>query len=59
MKTYYVERAEVYKQTIKVEANSVEEAISLVADDGGEIVGELEYSHTLDVDTWNVFEDKS
>lgn len=55
---YLVTAREVWVQTYEVEADSPESAIRQVRDDASlpETVGEPEYSHTLDPDTWTVEE---
>lgn len=56
-KSFIVNVREVYIQPYKVEAETNEEAIRIVADGGGDLMEDcLEYSHTLDPDTWTVEE---
>ncbi len=56
---YKVEVQEVYIQTVEIEADSPEEAISKVADnDEGVETNDPQYSYTLEPDTWKVEEDK-
>ena len=56
---YFVERKEVWAQNVEIEANSSEEALKLVADGEGDVRDhEFVYSHTLEPDTWNVYEQK-
>ena len=55
MKTFNVFVREVHIQTVKVTAKNEKEAISKVKDGEGDYIdGALEYSHTLDSDTWSV-----
>lgn len=56
-KTFIVNVREVHIQPFRVEAETRQEAIEIVADGGGDLMeGCLEYSHTLDPDTWTVDE---
>ena len=52
---YIVKIREVHISYLEIEAESHEEAISLVADGEGEQLLQ-EYSHTLDPDEWSVEE---
>lgn len=55
MKTYIVNRKEIYLSQVKIEANSRAEAIALVeADEGDEL--RIEWLETMDSDSWTVFE---
>lgn len=57
MKTYRVFVKEVWVQAFDIEAESKEEAIKLITEGDGDIVqDELDYSHSLDPDTWTVEE---
>ena len=47
MAVYYIGIREVHVSTVKVDANSEEEALELARDGAGEEVM-LEYSHTMD-----------
>ena len=52
-KKYIVQVREVHVSSMEVEADSAEEAKTLVAEGGGdEII--CEFSHGLDLDTWTV-----
>lgn len=52
---YYVDVREIHIQTVEIEADSPEQAITRVAEgDGSYLDGRLEYSHTLPPDTWTV-----
>lgn len=58
MKTFTVFVREVHVQEIKVEAKDAEDAMQRVARGEGDAVdNSLEYSHTLDRDTWTAEED--
>lgn len=55
MKKYIVTVREVHTQLVEVMAESVEDAREKVADDKGKYLDDtLEYSHTLNKDTWGV-----
>ena len=54
MNAYIVIMEEVYKQHVKIYADSEEEAIARVSEFEGEEDGASEYSYTLDKDTWEV-----
>lgn len=57
MKNFIITRREVWTSGVLVTANTQEEAIKIVEDCGGtELDGLLEYSHTLDTDTWTTEE---
>jgi hypothetical protein len=57
MKKFRVLVREVHVQWVEIESTSEEEAKDRVQQGEGEIVeGSLEYSHTLDSDTWTVEE---
>jgi len=57
MKIYRVFVKEVWVQAFDIEAESKEEAIKLITEGDGDIVqDELDYSHSLDPDTWTVEE---
>lgn len=58
-KKYIVGVREVHVQYVSVEADSIEEAIAK-AEDGceGDETLQLEYSHTMDSDSWSVEEVK-
>ena len=57
MKQYCVQRIEVYRQDVLIDAETPHHAINLVvAGEGDE--GEIHYSRTLDSDEWCVFERK-
>ena len=59
MKKYIVGMREIHIQNVEIEAESPEEAIERVADGEGDFVdNSLEYSHTLNTDTWTVKEKK-
>jgi hypothetical protein len=59
-KMFAVYVREVHVQKHLVEASSEQEAIMDVANGMGELVdGSLEYSDTLDTDTWAAFEEES
>ena len=51
---FIVEVKEVWTNYVKVEADSPREALAKVQDNTDQ--GEQEYSHTLDVDDWNMAE---
>jgi len=51
---YIVSVREVHIQIVEVRAASPEKAIDLVYKGGGMPLDYLEYSHTLDQDTWTV-----
>ena len=52
---YLVTVREVHTQMVRVDAVDPEAAKAVVRDGGGEYLdGTLEYSHTLDCDTWTV-----
>lgn len=54
-KPYIVRVREVHVQPYRILAETPEEALRLVADGGGDILeADLEYSHTLDPDTWTI-----
>ena len=53
---YSVQIREVHINHMKIEADSVEEAIKQVREGDGESVY-IEYSHTLDPDTWTVWKE--
>jgi hypothetical protein len=57
IREYEVTVYEVHSRTIKVKANSIDEAKELVNDEieAGETNVDLEYSHTLDIDEWAVY----
>lgn len=57
MKQYCVQRIEVYRQDILIDAETPHHAINLVAEGEG-IENELHYERTLDPDEWNVHEIK-
>lgn len=53
MSEFIVYVREVWIQAVKIEAATKTDAIEMVANGEGETLdGELEYSHTLDTDTW-------
>lgn len=55
MTKFIVEVREVHVQSMRVEAESAEEAIKKVVNGEGEIVENcMEYSHTLDSENWTV-----
>lgn len=57
MKTYIVLRRECWVSGVEIEAANEEEALLLVAvGEGTERDDLLEYSHTMDVDSWTVEE---
>jgi len=55
MKTFIVLRREVHVAHIEVRAESEDEAIKIVKDDGGEEIY-MEYSHTMGTETWDIEE---
>jgi len=58
-KKYIVTIREVWKQGVEIEATNPEEAIERVLDgEGDQIESLLEYSHTLDSETWTIEEKK-
>lgn len=54
---YIVDRPELHYQSVEIKASSPEEAIQKVNDGEGRELN-LEYSHTLELDNWKVFEKK-
>lgn len=58
MKQYTVLVREVHISPRIVYANSPEEAIREICENGGEEEMDLEYSHTEPVDTWSVLDDR-
>lgn len=57
-KEYFVDIKEIHVQRIKVMASSQEEAMEKARKGDGQYY-DMEYSHTLDKDTWFVEEVKS
>lgn len=57
MKGYCVQKIEVYRQDILIDAESASEAVRLVVEGQG-IEGEMHYDHTLDPAEWLAFEVK-
>ncbi len=53
MTTYLIGVREVHVSTMKVEAETEDDAIEMIRDAAGEEVM-CEYSHTLDSSTWSV-----
>lgn len=53
MKKYIVTVKEVHNQDVEIRAKNEQEAIKKVSEGEGEELT-LEYSHTLDTDTWTV-----
>ena len=53
-RTYVVAVKEVHVQHVSIEADSYEEAISLVNDGDGDEIGEAEYTCTLESDDWDI-----
>lgn len=59
-KKYIVLVREVHISPVEIEAKNADEAIDLVREGEGETIYEaLEYSHTMDFDTWTVEEVRS
>ena len=56
MKKYVVATREVWIQLVEVEALGPKHAILLVKEGEGTYSDEMEYSHTLDTETWTVEE---
>ncbi len=55
LRRYLVTVREVHTQMVRVDAVDPDAAKAVVRDGGGEYLdGTLEYSHTLDCDTWTV-----
>lgn len=55
MKTYFVRRREVWVSYVEIDAESPQAALQLVSGGAGdELEDLLEYSHTLDSDSWDV-----
>lgn len=55
MKTFIVLVKEVHIQPVKIKAMNKNDAIRRVNEDAGEYLEEgIEYSHTLDTETWTV-----
>jgi hypothetical protein len=55
MKQYIVRRREIWVSCVKIDADSTDEAKQLVyAGEGEELDDLLEYSHTLDTNSWDV-----
>lgn len=55
---WFIDVREVWIQTYKIPLDkcpSLEQAVQLVADNQVEPNGELEYSHTMDIDTWSAY----
>ncbi len=57
MPKFYVERMERYSQTMIVEAESWEEAVAIVVNDGGE-EGDFVFVETMDPANWIVSDDE-
>lgn len=51
---FIVTTREVWTQDVAVETDTAAQAIDLVYHGGGEFIGGIDYSHTLDPDTWTV-----
>ena len=59
MSTFIVSVKEVHTQGYRVEAENKEQAKKLVDDLQGDLIEDrFEYSHTLDLETWTVEEEK-
>ena len=56
MKRFCVQRIEVYRQDILVDAKTPEQAKKLVALDNKGDMGELHYGYQIESDGWPVFE---
>lgn len=55
LRRYLVTVREVHTQVVRIDAVDPDAAKAVVRDGGGEYLdGTLEYSHTLDCDTWTV-----
>ena len=53
-----VEKKEVWIQSVAIEAESTEDALTMIAKGEGEILeDQFQYSHMLGVETWNVYND--
>ena len=57
MKTFIVNVREVHVAHVRVKADSEDQAIDLVRDGEGDYLDRLDYSETLDSDTWKAFEE--
>jgi hypothetical protein len=60
LKTFIVYVREVHVQQVRIQAESKEEAVKKVEEGDGEFLNNaLEYSHSLEPETWTVEEEKT